>query len=69
MSWKKQLSRNIRETRQNAGLTQAMLAKAMKVEAGTVSHWETGYRVPTLAHLIKMSQVLNCSLLDLLEYE
>lgn len=69
MSWQKRLARNIRFSREYAGLSQAQLAKAMKVAVGTVSHWETGYRVPTVAHLVKMSAVLGEPLKYLLEVD
>ena len=57
----------LKELRNNIGMTQEQLAQKLKVGQNTVSQWETGERVPRIQTLIKLSQIFNCSLDELLD--
>jgi transcriptional regulator with XRE-family HTH domain len=48
------------------GLSQVELAKRMKVTQGVISQWENGYGKPCLENLIELSNILGCSLDELL---
>ena len=45
-----------------AGLTQGQVAKVVGVDAGTVSMWETGRRVPTGTSLVAWARSVGCML-------
>ena len=53
------LTAMLRQARDDAGLTQAELARKVRVHRTAVSQWETGAKVPTLAHLIQVCRVLK----------
>ena len=57
---------NIRRYRLMAMMTQADLAARCGVGATTVTMWETGKRMPTVLMIKKISQILNCTVDDLL---
>jgi transcriptional regulator with XRE-family HTH domain len=48
-----------------AGLTQSQLAARLGVKQSTVAMWETGGNTPRAGSLIKMSEILGCSIDDL----
>jgi transcriptional regulator with XRE-family HTH domain len=58
------LSEAIREARRRAGLSQAELAELLSVRQSSVSQWERGSTKPSTIHLLALTVVLNCSLLD-----
>lgn len=60
------LSEQIRKRRKAKGLTQSELATKLGVQTTTVSMWETGLRTPNIKTLMRLSEVLNCTLNDLL---
>lgn len=51
----------LKRLREAAGLSQVQLALRMGVSQGTVAHWECGTRVPQARHLIKLANILGCS--------
>lgn len=55
----------IRELRTGMNLTQQQLADKLNVSAKTVSHWETGYTLPDMEMMMKLSEVFNVSLNDM----
>lgn len=57
---------NIREIRKKRGITQKQLANALDVTESAVSHWEKGRRDPDLETLLKIGEVLDCSVDTLL---
>ncbi len=59
------LSTNVKRLRENKDLTQAELAKYVEVTPTMVNCIESGVKVPSLAVAVKMAEVLNCSLDDL----
>ena len=56
---------NIREKRENKGLSQQKLAEALGVKQTTVSMWETGNNVPETRILPQLAQVLGCTIDEL----
>ncbi len=56
----------IREIRTAKGITQTELAAIMRVGQSTISHWESGAYSPTLQHLRRLAEVLNCTADELL---
>ncbi|MCI9236235.1 XRE family transcriptional regulator [Anaerotruncus sp. X29] len=53
----------IKSLRENAGLTQLELAKALHINSqATISMWETGARYPKTENLPKLATVLNCTI-------
>ena len=55
------------EIRKEHGLTQEALAKQLDVKQNTVSQWETGVRNPSLPMLLRIAEILNCSVNDLVQ--
>ena len=51
----------IREWRKRAGLTQEKLAELVDVHVNTLIRWENGTRTPRISELKKLSQVLGCT--------
>lgn len=58
--------KQLADLRKNAGLTQEQLAKAAKVRQATISDWERGEQVATLASIRKLAKALKCKLEELL---
>lgn len=61
----RQMGSAIRAKRKAKGWTQAQLAEAVSVEKETISRFETGAISPTLGRLLRLSEVLGCSVGDL----
>ena len=49
----------LKEARENKGLTQEQLANVVSVSRSTVSHWETGRKDPEKELLDRLEQVLE----------
>jgi len=60
------LSRNISYRRKELGLTQAQLAEKMGIEPETLSRFERGKHLPSLATLEKLADLLLIPVADLL---
>lgn len=58
---------NIREFRQQMGLTQDALANYLNVKREMISYYETGSRETPVEELLKLSDLFGCELSDLLE--
>lgn len=54
--------KNLKILRKERGYTQTALGKAVGATKGTVSTWETGIRDPAVPTLIKLADLLNCSI-------
>ena len=52
---------HIRNARNEAGMTQAALAKACGLDAAQISHYESGERSPSAENLFVLANALNCS--------
>lgn len=57
----------IRNKRIEIGLSQAELAERIGVTQSTISFWESGRYEPSLSDLRKLSQVLSCAIVDLID--
>lgn len=47
-------------------MTQADVAKALKVDQTAVSQWETGASMPRISNLFRLAQLYGCSVDDLI---
>ena len=57
----------IKEKRESMNMTQEELAEKLNIGRSTISMWETGESLPRTATLIKLAEVLDCSVGELLE--
>ncbi len=55
------LAKNLKNLRELRGLTQAELGRRAGMAAASVSHFETGQRVPSLESLVKLADALRVS--------
>ena len=55
----------IRQLREKSGMTQAELAEKLYVSDKTVSKWEKGLSIPDVQMLIKIAEVLEVSINEL----
>ena len=62
---KKKIGENLRAIRKIRGLKQNELAELAEVEDKTISRIEVGGNYPSLALLVKLSEILDCELTDL----
>ena len=60
------LGKRIRRRRKELGLTQSVLAERVDLEASNISHIERGASKVGLGSLVKIANVLQCSVDDLL---
>ena len=58
---------NIKNMRNNRGITQKMLADELRVAQSTVAMWETGENAPRTKMLLKLAKVLGCTVDELLQ--
>ncbi len=56
---------NLGKLRTNAGVSQEKLAEKMSVARQTISKWENGETYPSTEHILKLSEVLDCNVGDL----
>lgn len=47
-------------------MTQNELAKLLNVKQNTISQWELGIRVPRADFLLKLAEIFNCTVDELL---
>ena len=59
------LSENLKLLRRQTGIGQAKLADMIGISPKTVSHWETGYTEPSVDELIKLADVFDVSIDEL----
>ena len=59
----------IKKLREAAGLRQYELADRMGVKQASVSAWESGAAMPSAANLMKLADILQCSVDALLGRE
>jgi len=60
---------NIKRLRENAGLSQAALAKKLGVTRASVSAWEMEFSLPTAPYLIDMARLFHTTTDDILGLE
>lgn len=56
----------IKRLREAAGLRQYELAERMGVKQASVSAWESGQAMPSAANLVKLADILDCTVDELL---
>lgn len=56
------MASRIKQERINSGFSQADLASQMGVRPNTIGRWEKNASCVKQAHLIKMSQLFDCSI-------
>ena len=56
---------NLRFLRRQAGIGQAKLADMLSISAKTISHWETGYTEPSIDELIKLADMFDVTIDEL----
>jgi len=61
-----QVAKNIARRRRQLGLTQAQLAERLGIETETLSRFERGKHAPTLRNLIRLAELLQTTVADLL---
>ncbi|NMP23422.1 helix-turn-helix domain-containing protein [Sulfobacillus harzensis] len=61
------LGERLRDLRVRAGLSQADVAERVPISASTVSRWESGERRPDLDHLMRLTDILDCSIQDIVD--
>jgi len=61
-----QVAKNIGRRRRELGVTQAQLAERLGVETETLSRFERGKHAPTLRNLIRLAELLQTTVTDLL---
>lgn len=52
--------------RRKSGMSQAVLAKKLSISQGTISAWESGRTRPRSDTLIRLAEVLECTVDELL---
>ena len=62
----KMLSKNLKIFRERKGLTQENVAEALNVVRQTISKWEKGISVPDADMLIRLAEVLDVSVSELI---
>lgn len=56
----------LRERRQNSGMTQDQVAKAIDVDQAAVSNWERGKNPPIRKYQRKLAELYGCTVDELL---
>lgn len=56
----------IKKLREAAGLRQYELAERMGVKQASVSAWESGQAMPSAANLLKLADILDCTVDEIL---
>lgn len=59
----------IEQKRKEKGITQAVLAEELGVTQSAVSQWEIGLSFPDARLLVKLSEILECTIDELLKGE
>lgn len=62
-----EISEKLKNSRMSAGLTQEQIAEEINVSRQTISNWENGKSLPDVISLIKISDLYQVSLDDLLK--
>ena len=57
---------NLKRLRKRAKLTQNDVAEALNISRQSVSKWEKDIALPQISFIIPLTQILNCSLEELL---
>lgn len=55
------IGERIKSLRENAGMTQAQLAKTFKLSRSAVNYWEMGLSVPSTQYIIELAKLFSVS--------
>ena len=69
VNWLKSIARKLKKFRENIGYTQQQMADALNIERSTYAYYETGKTSPSIDTIMRIKDILNVSLEDLLESE
>ena len=58
---------NLKHIRQEKGLTQEQLGKLMNKDYSTIGKWENGTRSPVMEDVVKLADIFNIEIKDLVE--
>lgn len=58
---------NLKHLRKQSGMTQEELAKKVNKDYSTIGKWELGQRNPAMIDMLKLSDIFNISVQDLVE--
>ena len=61
------IGKNIRKFRIAAGLTQKELARQVLVNSVNIAYFENGDKIPSIPTLVRIADILNCSIDKLLD--
>lgn len=59
----------LRRKRTDHGMTQKQIADSLGVEPNTISQWESGAREPRVPQLVKLAELFDCTVDELLGIE
>lgn len=59
--------KNIKQMRINKNLTQQQLANLLQVKRSTVAMWESNCNIPKLKNLLKLIEILECEIEELID--
>ena len=59
----------LKESRKRKNITQVELAAAIDIDPTAISHYENGRMTPSLERLVQISQVLDVTLDELVEFK
>ena len=62
-----EIEKKLKEARANAGLTQEQVAERIMVSRQTISNWENGKSLPDIISIMKLSDLYQISLDELLK--
>ncbi len=57
----------IKEVAKRKGFTMRQIAKKLNINYQTLTHYNIGFRTPTLGKLEEIAEVLNCEIHELVE--
>jgi transcriptional regulator with XRE-family HTH domain len=62
-----EIGKRIKKERIRHGLTQSELAEKLEVSQGAIGSWEIGFTVPKAQNLLKLSEILEIPIDELLK--
>ena len=61
------LGENLKTARESKKMTQKELAGRVQVNSVNICYFENGYKIPSIATLVRIADVLDCSIDGLLD--
>ena len=63
------MGENLKKARKSRNMTQKELAGIVQVNSVNICYFENGYKIPSVATLVRIADTLNCSIDYLLDRE